>query len=174
MLEKIKTLREIIEPKATKLGLSVEEVLKLIDEEHRFKMIMDQLIFIANTKSIRDDNKLIKFFKSKKFFINLCISEFEFTPNNKQIDEFNKLTINLLDRIKPYNERWMTTRYLFDILKRVKALKQNIPDSEKRVYLVMSIVYTRSLEVNWNNLWFNPDILEKFKPYKKYLDNKSL
>jgi len=166
---KIKTLREIIEPKTNKLGISFEEVLEDLSIDIKFKLLMDQLIFIANSKSTRDDNKLIQFFRSKGFFIDLCISKFKFTPNDKHINEFDKLTIGLLDKIKPYNQRWMTTKYLFDILKHVKREKDNLPDSEKRVYRVMSTSYTRSLEVGWNELWFNPAILEQFKPYEKYL-----
>lgn len=166
---KIKTLRELIEPEASKVGQSFEEIIDHLDENKRFELLMEQLIHIVNSKYTRDDNKLIQFFKSEKFFVNMCESEFRFTPNDKQINEFDKLTIKLLDKIKPYNQNWMTNRYLFDILKHVKREKDNFPDSEKRVYHVMSTVYTRSLEVGWNNLWFNPTILERFKPYEQYL-----
>ncbi len=79
MLDKIKTLREIIEPKAVSVGQSFEEVLEAMCEEERFKLFAKQvkhmlrvspLWYPANLIDFIDVKKMIRYI-SDNFYINI-------------------------------------------------------------------------------------------------------
>ena len=81
MLHKIKTLREIIEPNANKLGISFEEMLEDINEEARFELLMKQykrklnpekydgMSLMSNIVRLTGDCKLIKTYLEKEYYI---------------------------------------------------------------------------------------------------------
>jgi len=81
MLHKIKTLRELIEPKANVLGISFEEILGDISEEARFELLMKQykrklspknyeiMNFMSNIIRLTNDCKLIKTYLEKEYYI---------------------------------------------------------------------------------------------------------
>ena len=81
MLNKIKTLREIIEPKANNLGISFEEMLEDINEDARFELLMKQykrklnpekyggMNFMSTIVRLTGDCKLIKTYLEKEYHI---------------------------------------------------------------------------------------------------------
>lgn len=82
MLHKIKTLKEIIEPKASRLGISFEESLENINEHTRFGYLMREykrklnpekyegMNFISNIIRLTGDCKSIKTYLKKEYLIN--------------------------------------------------------------------------------------------------------
>lgn len=178
---KIRTLREILELQ-TDLGISFEEGRKRLNDEQKFQFVFIQLKNIFNQKNIRADNKLIHLFKSEDFFIKMCINNFDFIPNKSHINDFNSLTIELLEEIKSYNS-WMNTKQLEHLFGRIKTETEKLLSSdgkefhfidfEKRQYEVMKTIYNRSIELKWNKLWFNPNLLidkNSFPKYEKYME----
>ena len=105
MLQKIKNLKEIIEPKANKLGISFEEMLEVMDDDERFDFFMKQYrkkikgtFHYTNAIKISSDLKSIKLYLSEKYqikdskYINLFInylSEYIQT-NPKDIDRIRR------------------------------------------------------------------------------------
>ena len=64
MINKIKTLREIVEPKANKLGISFEEVVESLGEEKIFNLYRNRLLKKLNYKNSKLSTKLINFHSS--------------------------------------------------------------------------------------------------------------
>lgn len=97
MLDKIKTLKEIIEPKASKLGQSFEEVLKIIDEEQRFDVFYKHLLKIKEAKRLKWSTKLYYGFydidKICKIYKDGYYSELKAEQKNK----IQKLSDSIID-----------------------------------------------------------------------------
>jgi len=123
MLQKIKTLKEVIEPKANKLGISFEEMLEAMDDDKRFDFFMKQyrkkikgtFQQHLDTVKISSDLKSIKPYLSEKYqikdskYINLFINYLSkyIQTNPKDIDRIRQdalLTCNGSNtKLNPYS-----------------------------------------------------------------------
>lgn len=91
---KIKTLKELIEPKANKLGLSFEEVLTELTLDQRFEKLISQIEKYAVGRSSNADTRLLNLFNESEF-IKVSETNFYVTPNEKDLLRYKKILLEL-------------------------------------------------------------------------------
>lgn len=108
MLAKIKSLKEILEPVANKLGNSFEFQLSLMTEDQRFKIFLRQYNKKINQKNHSDINKILYISNDCKLIIEYLKDNY-FIKDTKYSDLFIN---NLLDVIKNNEESMLYWRDL--------------------------------------------------------------
>lgn len=111
MLHKTKTLKEIIKPKANKLGISFEEMLEDISEEKRYEYLEKQLNKYVSRKGLRADTKLSRLFL-KSEFLKKCSSDFHISKPNNYLKKYKSIVFKAFDNYM-YNDReWKSMRFI--------------------------------------------------------------
>lgn len=87
---KIKTLRDILEPKATELGISFKGVLETISDDKKFEYVMSHFDKIKNNKNKGFFRVSIESFKSFKDFTIFCKSNFNLDITVEMYNVYNK------------------------------------------------------------------------------------
>lgn len=87
---KIKTLRDILEPKAIKLGISFEEVLEATNDDKRFGYVISQLEKIKDRRNIGFFTKVLESFMQLDKFTEFCQTNFYLTPSKEMYSIYNK------------------------------------------------------------------------------------
>ena len=96
---KIKSLKELLESKANKLGISFEEILELIDDEKRFSYFTEQVIKKTKRKNQNLDTTLLKDIPMGDDFFKICEKHFYVTPNQDMIEQYKNICFQLLNDI---------------------------------------------------------------------------
>ncbi len=102
---KIKTLKELIESKANKLGLSFDEVLSNMTPNQRFEKLITQIEKYASRNSLRADTRLFRLFDESEF-INFSKTKFYVTPNEKDLLRYKKILLELYDNGVYHNNNY--------------------------------------------------------------------
>ena len=106
MLHKIKTLKELIEPKANTLGISFEEMLEAMDDDKRFDFFMKQyrkkikgtFQQHLDTVKISSDLKSIKPYLSEKYQIKtIFLIAWECMARKMLISKYGLFSISKMD-----------------------------------------------------------------------------
>lgn len=93
MIDKIKTIKEIIEPKANELGLSFEEVLEHVDNDRRLSYFLEQLdkkyrfanLYGICTTPLFEYSKMVNYL-SDHFNLNITRDEYVQVLKKKVLD----------------------------------------------------------------------------------------
>ncbi len=112
MLDKIKTLREIIEPKAVSVGQSFEEVLEAMDDDKRFDSFMKQLGKYISRKGLRADTKLSSLFL-KSEFLDKCRSDFLIQNPKGCLKKYKNIVSKAFDNYVYDNSEWKSLRFIY-------------------------------------------------------------
>lgn len=101
MLDKIKTLKEILLPDAIKLDIPIDEYIETYTEEERLEIFLEQLKNISNHGGLSWRRRVIQTFGSYEKIIAICKSKYSLELTIEMYDLYNKsICINTFEKMR--------------------------------------------------------------------------